>query len=218
VIEEHYGRPMDIEWAKDGVSGKLFIVQARPETVKSRGHATQIERYALQQRGDVIAEGRAIGQKIGSGTARVVRSISDMNQVQPGDVLVADGGGQRCGYWGEILAVAAQMRGAVGLVIDGGVRDVDRLAELGFPAFSRYIAVRRTVKLVPGTIGEPIEVGGRPVARGDIVVADVDGVIVLPRDRLSDVTDAAIGREKKETHFLERIRAGESTVDLFGLR
>jgi pyruvate,water dikinase len=90
VIERHYGRPMDIEWAKDGVSGKLFIVQARPETVKSRGHATQIERYTLSQRGDVIAEGRAIGQKIGSGVARVVRSLDDMNRVQPGDVLVAD--------------------------------------------------------------------------------------------------------------------------------
>jgi pyruvate,water dikinase len=90
VIEQHYGRPMDIEWAKDGVSGKLFIVQARPETVKSRGHATQIERYTLSQRGEVIAEGRAIGQKIGSGVARVVRSLDDMNHVQPGDVLVAD--------------------------------------------------------------------------------------------------------------------------------
>jgi pyruvate,water dikinase len=90
VIEQHYGRPMDIEWAKDGVSGKLFIVQARPETVKSRAHVTQIERYALSQRGDVIAEGRAIGQKIGAGKARVVRSLDDMNKVQPGDVLVAD--------------------------------------------------------------------------------------------------------------------------------
>ena len=90
VIERHYGRPMDIEWAKDGVSGKLFIVQARPETVKSRARATQIERYALGQRGEVIAQGRAIGQKIGSGVARVVRSLDDMNRVQPGDVLVAD--------------------------------------------------------------------------------------------------------------------------------
>jgi pyruvate,water dikinase len=90
VIEEHYGRPMDIEWAKDGITGKLFIVQARPETVKSRAHATQIERFSLLRRGEVIAEGRAIGHKIGSGTARVVRSIADMNRVQPGDVLVAD--------------------------------------------------------------------------------------------------------------------------------
>jgi len=90
TIEQHYGRPMDIEWAKDGISGKLFIVQARPETVKSRAKATQIERFVLNQRGDVLAEGRAIGQKIGSGTARVVRSLDDMNRVQPGDVLIAD--------------------------------------------------------------------------------------------------------------------------------
>jgi pyruvate,water dikinase len=90
VIEQHYGRPMDIEWGKDGATGKLYILQARPETVKSRGHATQVERYTLSQRGDVVAEGRAIGQKIGSGVARVVRSLEDMNRVQPGDVLVAD--------------------------------------------------------------------------------------------------------------------------------
>lgn len=90
IIEQHYDRPMDIEWAKDGVSGKLYIVQARPETVKSRARSTQIERYTLQQRGTVIAEGRAIGQKIGSGVARVVRRLDDMNRVQPGDVLVAD--------------------------------------------------------------------------------------------------------------------------------
>ena len=90
VIEQHYGRPMDIEWGKDGNTGKLYILQARPETVKSRAHATQIERYTLQQRGDVLSEGRAIGSKIGSGTARVVRSLADMERVQPGDVLVAD--------------------------------------------------------------------------------------------------------------------------------
>jgi pyruvate,water dikinase len=90
VIEEHYGRPMDIEWAKDGNTGKVYIVQARPETVKSRARATQIERYHLRTRGEVITTGRAIGQKIGAGTARVIRSIKDMNRVQPGDVLVAD--------------------------------------------------------------------------------------------------------------------------------
>ncbi|MDR2216021.1 MAG: phosphoenolpyruvate synthase, partial [Nevskiaceae bacterium] len=90
TIEQHYGRPMDIEWARDGVSGKLFIVQARPETVRSRAKATRIERYSLQARGTVITEGRAIGQKIGCGVARVVRSLEDMNRVQAGDVLVAD--------------------------------------------------------------------------------------------------------------------------------
>ncbi|HUD40468.1 MAG TPA: phosphoenolpyruvate synthase [Dokdonella sp.] len=90
VIERHYGRPMDIEWAKDGATGKLYIVQARPETVKSRGHATQIERFQLKQRGTVLVEGRSVGAKIGSGVTRVIRSIKDMDRVQAGDVLVAD--------------------------------------------------------------------------------------------------------------------------------
>ncbi|PPT96389.1 phosphoenolpyruvate synthase [Xanthomonas arboricola pv. arracaciae] len=91
VIEKHYGRPMDIEWAKDGVSGKLFIVQARPETVKSRSHATQIERFSLETKdAKILVEGRAVGAKIGSGVARVVRSLDDMNRVQAGDVLIAD--------------------------------------------------------------------------------------------------------------------------------
>ena len=90
VIEAHYGRPMDIEWAKDGSTGKLYIVQARPETVKSRTKTTQLERYHLESRGTVLVEGRSIGQRIGSGTARVVRSIAQMNEFQAGDVLVAD--------------------------------------------------------------------------------------------------------------------------------
>jgi pyruvate,water dikinase len=90
IIEQHYGRPMDVEWAKDGNTGKLYIVQARPETVKSRAHATQLERFHLSEKGKVLTEGRAIGQKIGSGKARVIRSLADMSKVQPGDVLVAD--------------------------------------------------------------------------------------------------------------------------------
>ncbi len=90
TIEEHYGRPMDIEWAKDGATGKLYIVQARPETVKSRAHATQRERFQLNETGEVLIEGRAIGQKIGAGKARVIKSLKNMNQFQAGDVLVAD--------------------------------------------------------------------------------------------------------------------------------
>jgi pyruvate,water dikinase len=90
VIETHYDRPMDIEWAKDGITGKLYIVQARPETVKSRAKAMQLERYHLESRGDILVEGRSIGHRIGSGKARVVRSIAHMNEFQAGDVLVAD--------------------------------------------------------------------------------------------------------------------------------
>ena len=91
IIEKHYGRPMDIEWAKDGQSGELYIVQARPETVKSREESGQkIERYSLQQTGTVVCEGRSIGQKVGQGTAKVIRSIEQMDQIQAGDVLVTD--------------------------------------------------------------------------------------------------------------------------------
>lgn len=90
IIEKHYGHAMDIEWAKDGDSGKLFIVQARPETVKSRESQNVMERYILKEKGDVICEGRSIGQRIGAGTVRVVNSIHEMDKVQPGDVLVSD--------------------------------------------------------------------------------------------------------------------------------
>jgi pyruvate,water dikinase len=90
IIEQHYARPMDIEWAKDGITGKLYIVQARPETVKSRAKATQIERFHLHARSAVLVEGRSIGQKIGAGVARVIRHISEMDKLKVGDVLVAD--------------------------------------------------------------------------------------------------------------------------------
>ncbi len=89
-IESHYGRPMDIEWGKDGSDGRIYILQARPETVKSRSSSTEELRYRLKGTGTVLAEGRAIGQKIGTGPVRIVRSLSEMDQVQPGDVLVTD--------------------------------------------------------------------------------------------------------------------------------
>jgi pyruvate,water dikinase len=89
VIEEHYGRPMDIEWGKDGASGEIFILQARPETVQSRSGRT-IQRFSLKRRSTILATGRSIGQRIGAGPARVVRSAAEMARVQTGDVLVAD--------------------------------------------------------------------------------------------------------------------------------
>src|SRR5438067_5205917 len=89
IIEEHYGRPMDIEWARDGASGAIFILQARPETVQSRAGRT-IQRYALKDRSRVLATGRSIGQRIGAGAARVIRDASEMARVQNGDGLVAD--------------------------------------------------------------------------------------------------------------------------------
>ena len=89
IIEKHYGRPMDVEWARDGVDGKLYILQARPETVASR-KGDSLERYLLKGRGELLATGRAIGQKIGVGPVRIIFDVSQMNEVNPGDVLVTD--------------------------------------------------------------------------------------------------------------------------------
>ncbi len=89
IIEQHYGRPMDIEWALDGVDGQLYIVQARPETVESRNPVV-LERYKLSSKGTLLAEGRAIGQKIGQGTARLILNTNQMHELEPGDVLITD--------------------------------------------------------------------------------------------------------------------------------
>lgn len=90
TIEKHYGRPMDIEWAKDGTNGQLYILQARPETVKSRSNHQVLERYVLLQQGPVLSEGRSIGQKIGQGRARIIKNIDEIHRVEPGDILISD--------------------------------------------------------------------------------------------------------------------------------
>lgn len=90
IIEKHYGRPMDIEWAKDGLDGKLYILQARPETVRSRANQQVLERYELKASSNVLCEGRSIGQRIGQGRVRVINDISEMHRVEKGDVLVSD--------------------------------------------------------------------------------------------------------------------------------
>ncbi|HSW11942.1 MAG TPA: phosphoenolpyruvate synthase [Solimonas sp.] len=90
IIEDHYGRPMDIEWGKDGVDGQLYILQARPETVQSRTSANTLRRYKLKGKGELLSSGRAIGQKIGAGKVRILTNIAEMTRVQPGDVLVTD--------------------------------------------------------------------------------------------------------------------------------
>lgn len=89
-IEEHYGRPMDIEWARDGIDGRIYVLQARPETVKSRSGSSTLRRFRMNERGPVVTEGRAIGQKVGSGAVRVLSDVAAMHEFRPGEVLVAD--------------------------------------------------------------------------------------------------------------------------------
>ena len=143
IIEQHYGRPMDIEWAKDGDDGKIYIVQARPETVKSRQTVNMIERYLLKERAEVLVEGRSIGQRIGSGPVRIVDSIDDMDQVQAGDVLVTD---MTDPDWEPV------MKRASAIVTNRGGRTCHAAIiarELGIPAVVGCIDA--TEKLAPGT-------------------------------------------------------------------
>jgi pyruvate,water dikinase len=143
IIEKHYDRPMDIEWAKDGDDGKIYIVQARPETVKSRQRATMVERYLLQESAAVLCEGRSIGQRIGAGPVRIVEDIHSMDQVQPGDVLVTD---MTDPDWEPV------MKRASAIVTNRGGRTCHAAIiarELGIPAVVGCIDA--TEKLVAGT-------------------------------------------------------------------
>jgi 4-hydroxy-4-methyl-2-oxoglutarate aldolase len=134
-----------------------------------------------------------------------------------GSVLVVDAGGASFGHWGEILAVAAQQRHIAGLVIDGGVRDVNDLAVLEFPVFSRHNSIRGTRKIFRGALGVEIEITGVAVKTGDLVVGDTDGVIVIPRGYAAAVIDEADRRVNDERRILEALRSGATTLDLYGL-
>jgi len=138
----------------------------------------------------------------------------------PGDVLVVDvSGAYEHGYWGEILTVAAQAAGLGGLVIDGGVRDRDRLIELRFPVFARRVCIRGTTKTATtdGTINHPIRIGGVDIQPGDLVVGDSDGVVAVGRHSVDRVIAASLEREANENLQMEALRTGGRTLDLFGL-
>ena len=134
----------------------------------------------------------------------------------PGDVLVVDAGAAPHGHWGEILTVAAQVRGITGLLIDGGVRDKREMSDLGFPVFSRRNAIRGTRKDFPGVFGRDVRVGGRAISAGDLIVGDVDGVVVIPQTDITRVLDAADARVAEEADYLARLRDGERTIDVYG--
>jgi len=132
-----------------------------------------------------------------------------------GHVLVADVGSGVFGHWGEVLTVAARARGIAGLVIDGGVRDIDQLRELRFPVFSRNNSLRGTTKLFAGELGVDIVLGGVRVSTGDLVVGDVDGVVILARSHVSAVLAFADRRAKHERAIMQALRAGATTLELY---
>lgn len=138
-------------------------------------------------------------------------------ECRPGDVLVVAANGHLAGYWGEILAVAAQCRGVVGLVIDGGCRDVAALRKRGFPVWSAGVSVHGTTKRAPGTVNGPVAVGGVLVTPGDYVVADDDGVVCVAAALAHDVLAAALARVEREERVMAGLVEGGTTFELMGI-
>lgn len=136
-----------------------------------------------------------------------------------GDILVADVGDfTDAGHWGEILTVAATSRKIAGLVINGGVRDVAALGTWGFPVFARGISMKAATKRIRGLINHPVVCGGVEIHPGDLIAGDADGVVAIPRADAGDVIALGRERETRETDLMERLRQGELTLDLLGLR
>lgn len=139
-------------------------------------------------------------------------------QAAPGDVIIAKTDVLEHGYFGEVMAVACQARGIAGLVIDGGVRDVAAILELGFPVFSAAISIRGTGKnpALSGRVGTSVKIDGVTVNPGDLVVGDPDGVVIVPVADAETVIKNGRVRTDEEQDFFRRLRAGETTFDIYG--
>ena len=162
-----------------------------------------------------------------AGAARTVRCGQDDNlmvhaavaEAEPGEVLVLTMPEPRpVALVGELLATQAKVAGVSALLVDAAVRDLDELRAVGLPIWARYVRVTGAEKLVPGVIGEPVEVAGATIRQGDVVVLDADGAVVVERERMDEVLRASLAREAHEREKRAKLEAGEHSYDLDGLR
>jgi 4-hydroxy-4-methyl-2-oxoglutarate aldolase len=192
-----------------------------PEEIKSLGSSTLHEAlggdWSLSYDLKPVFEGAAL-----AGSAYPVKCAPGDNlalhvavhKAEPGDVLVVDAGSVEAGYWGEVMTRAAMQRSIAGLVIDGGVRDVDALRLLRFPVFARHVRMNGTVKSAVPSVGKPITLNGRVISPGDLVVADADGIVCIPKQLREIALELAVKRAFDEATLIKRIAGGETTLDI----
>ena len=168
------------------------------------------------QQGTQIA-GPAVTALCHPGDNLMIHAAIEM--ITPGDVLVVTTTSRSTdGMFGDLLATSLQAAGCVGLIIDAGVRDVQQLNAQGFPVWSRAVHAQGTVKATPGSVNIPVVCAGAAINPGDLVVADDDGVVCVPRDQVGAAAEAALAREEREEAMRARLATGELGVDIYGLR